>query len=55
MVIVLTGRMGLSGLVRISGVVRIGVRGGVQILVHLVRDIKSVNLRFPYNSLNLMI
>jgi hypothetical protein len=50
--IVLTGRMGLSGLVRISGLgVRIGVRGGcVQILVHLVLDIKSVNLRFPYNS-----
>jgi hypothetical protein len=43
MVIVLTGRMGL---VRIG----VGVRGGVQILVHLVLDIKSVNLRFPYNS-----
>ena len=43
MVIVLTGRMGL---VRIG----VGVLGGVQILVHLVLDIKSVNLRFPYNS-----
>jgi hypothetical protein len=40
MVIVLTGRMGL---------VRGGV-GVVQILVHLVLDIKSVNLRFPYDS-----